>query len=100
LGVHRGDEAAAAVAGLDVAIKKTVGYKGDHLTSIGVARVRSWDKLRALEILAKYFGLLKERIEHSGSVATADPARMALLTDEELATAASIVRKITGTPDA
>ena len=33
-----------------------------------VHEVRFWDKLRALEALAKHFGLLVERIEHQVSV--------------------------------
>jgi hypothetical protein len=44
-----------------------------HLTSGDgradeVHEIRFWDKMRALEDLAKHFGLLAERIEHIGSV--------------------------------
>jgi hypothetical protein len=33
-----------------------------------VHEVRFWDKLRALEALAKHFGLLVERVEHTHTV--------------------------------
>jgi phage terminase small subunit len=33
-----------------------------------VHEVRLWDKVRALESLAKHFGLLVEKVEHTGSV--------------------------------
>lgn len=31
-----------------------------------VLKVKFWDKLKALEMLAKHFGLLVEKLEHSG----------------------------------
>jgi hypothetical protein len=36
--------------------------------SDSVVEVRLWDKLRALEMLAKHFALLTERLEHGGEV--------------------------------
>ena len=33
-----------------------------------VHKIKLWDKTRALEMAAKYFGLLTEKIEHSGEV--------------------------------
>ena len=33
-----------------------------------IARVRTWDKVKALEILAKHFGLMVERVDHDVSV--------------------------------
>ena len=33
-----------------------------------VHEVRFWDKVRALEDLAKHFGLFVEKVEHTGSV--------------------------------
>jgi hypothetical protein len=37
-------------------------------TQEDVVEVRLWDKLRALEMLAKHFALLTERLEHGGEV--------------------------------
>lgn len=33
-----------------------------------VVRWRTWDKTKALDLLAKHFGLLTEKVEHSGGV--------------------------------
>lgn len=54
------DDVAAVVSALEVEV---VRDHGDVRTSI--AKVKRWDKLRALELLAKYHGLLKERVEHT-----------------------------------
>jgi len=40
---------------------------GDH-TQEDVVEVKLWDKLRALEMAAKHFALLTERIEHGGDI--------------------------------
>lgn len=37
-----------------------------------IHEVKLWDKLRALEMLAKHFGLIKERVEHQGSLEVVD----------------------------
>jgi hypothetical protein len=37
-------------------------------TQEDVVEVRLWDKLRALEMLAKHFALLTEPLEHGGEV--------------------------------
>lgn len=34
-----------------------------------VHKFKAWDKTKALEMLAKHFGLLTEKIEHSGEIA-------------------------------
>lgn len=54
------DDVAAVVSALEVEV---VRDHGDVRTSI--AKVKRWDKLRALELLAKYHGLLKDRVEHT-----------------------------------
>jgi phage terminase small subunit len=54
-----------AVASFDV-IKKNV-TSGDG-KSDDVFRVRLADKVRALEMLAKHFGLLVDRVDHSGAI--------------------------------
>jgi phage terminase small subunit len=42
-----------------------------------IHRFRSWDKTRALEMLAKHFGLFDEKVKHSGEI------RIRWQTDEE-----------------
>ena len=58
-------EARAAVASVTVVRRNLASDDGcvDE-----VHQVRFWDKLRGLETLAKHFGLLVERIKHTGSV--------------------------------
>ena len=59
-------EQAAAIASLEV-VKKNVAAGDGHVDTIH--KVKVWDKTRALEMLAKHFGLLVEKLEHSGSIA-------------------------------
>lgn len=59
------DDDAAALAGYEV-VKKNA-EAGDGKVDI-VHKIRKWDKPKALELLAKHFGLLTEKIEHSGDV--------------------------------
>lgn len=64
--IHELDDAAAAmVAGLEV-IKKNAAA-GDGIIDT-VHKVRVVDPVKALEMLAKHFGLLTERVEHSGAL--------------------------------
>ena len=58
-------EQGAAAAGFEV-IKKNVAA-GDGVVDT-IHKVRLWDKTRALESLAKHFGLLVDKLEHSGTV--------------------------------
>lgn len=59
------DEAAAFVAGLEV-IKKNA-EAGDGVIDT-VHKVKVVDPIKALEMLAKHFGLLTEKVEHSGAL--------------------------------
>lgn len=59
------DEAAAMVAGLDV-VKKNVAA-GDGVVDT-VHKVKVVDPVKPLEMLAKHFGVLIERVEHSGGI--------------------------------
>lgn len=59
------DASAAFVGGLEV-IKKNAAA-GDGIVDT-VHKVKIVDPLKALEMLAKHFGLLTEKIEHSGEV--------------------------------
>ena len=56
---------AASIASFEV-VKKNV-TAGDGLTDI-VAKVKVIDKTKVLEMLAKHFALLTEKIEHSGGI--------------------------------
>jgi len=55
---------AAAIASWDVFKKNPTAGRGtvEHI------RIRFWDKVRALELLAKHLGLLDDRLEASGSL--------------------------------
>jgi phage terminase small subunit len=48
------------------ATKKHLSVGGD--THEDVVEVRLWDKLRALEMLAKHYALLTERVAHEGEI--------------------------------
>jgi phage terminase small subunit len=58
-------EQAACLAGFEVVIKNAKAGDGQTDT---VHKIKFWDKPRALEMLAKHFALLTERIEHSGGI--------------------------------
>jgi phage terminase small subunit len=58
-------EQGAALAGFEVIIKNAEA--GDGKTD-KIHKIKLWDKVRALEMLAKYFGLLTEKTEHSGEI--------------------------------
>ena len=59
------DAQAASVAGLEVIIKNVAA--GDKHTDT-IHKVKVWDKPKALEMLAKHFGLLDERVHHDGDL--------------------------------
>lgn len=58
-------EEAAALAGVEVIIKNAKA--GDGVTD-EIHKIKVWDKSRALEMLCKHFGLLTEKVEHSGGI--------------------------------
>ncbi len=58
-------EQGAAMAGVE-SLKRNV-EAGDGVMDT-VYKVKLWDKPRALELLAKHFGLLTERVEHGGKI--------------------------------
>ena len=59
------DSEAAAIASIEV-VKKNLAA-GDGQTDT-VHKLKVWDKTRSLEMLAKHFGLLIERMEHAGQI--------------------------------
>jgi hypothetical protein len=56
-------EQGAALAGFEVLIKNAKAGDGQ---SDEIHKIKLWDKTRALEALAKHFGLVRERLEVSG----------------------------------
>ena len=58
-------EMKAATAGIET-IRRNIDAADGHTDQ--VIKVKAWDKLRALEMLFKNMGLLKERLEHSGGI--------------------------------
>lgn len=58
-------EDSACIAGLEVIIKNAEA--GDGKTD-KVHKIKIWDKTKTLDSLAKHFGLLTEKVEHSGEV--------------------------------
>jgi len=58
-------EQSACISSVEVIIKNA--QAGDGKTDT-VHKIKTWDKTRTLEMLAKHFGLLVERIEHSGDI--------------------------------
>ncbi len=58
-------EQAAAIASVEVVIKNAAA--GDGVTDT-VHKIKTWDKPRTLEMLGKHFGLLEDRVVHSGGL--------------------------------
>lgn len=58
-------EDAACIAGLEVIIKNAAA--GDGVTD-KVHKIKIWDKTKTLDSLAKHFGLLTERVDHTGEL--------------------------------
>lgn len=59
------DEEAATIASVEV-VRENVKSGDGHVDT--VHKVKLWDKIRSLEMLAKHFGLLIDKLEHSGEV--------------------------------
>ncbi len=59
------DHAAASIKGIEVMKRNLTA--GDGVAE-DVVKITTWDKVKALEMLAKHMGLLVERMEHSGQV--------------------------------
>lgn len=61
------EEVARALASVEVTRQKT-RRDDDETTEEWIHKVKTWDKPRALELLVKTLGMLKEKIEHEGAV--------------------------------
>ena len=60
-----GPEQGAALGGFEVLIKNAKA--GDGVTDT-IHKFKLWDKPKVLEMFCKHFGLLEERVQHSGEV--------------------------------
>lgn len=69
-----GDDASAALAGFEVLIKNAKA--GDNQTDT-IHKFRLWDKVRALELYMKHYGMLIEKVQITDE---RDAARVARLT--------------------
>lgn len=54
-----------ALAGFEAVIKNTEA--GDGQTDL-IHKFKAWDKTKALEMLAKHFGLMNEKVEHDVAI--------------------------------
>lgn len=59
------DDQAASVASVEVIHRNLTA--GDDMVDT-IYKLKTWDKPRSLEMLAKHFALLTERVEHSGGL--------------------------------
>jgi phage terminase small subunit len=77
------DEAAALIASFEV-------------EGMSTKRVRIMDRLRALELLAKNLGLLKDQVDHhhQGTVTVIEPRQLKAMSTEEIAEAVRLHRKV------
>jgi phage terminase small subunit len=61
------DSVAPVIASVEVTKERT-RKDGEVTTEEFVTKVKAWDKVRALEMLAKHVGLLKDQVQHSGKL--------------------------------
>lgn len=59
------DDLAAAIGGVEFVRRNVDGADG-HTDD--VIKVKAWDKPKALDLLFRHLGLLKDRLEHSGAI--------------------------------
>lgn len=59
------DDTARCIASVEVT-RETTRRNGDKTETETVTKIKHWDKNRALELLAKNLGLLKDRIQFEG----------------------------------
>lgn len=69
-----------AISGVEV-LEEFSGRGGDRSQVGWTKKIKFWDKARALEMLAKHLGLLKERVELTGK--DGGPVEVAELTPEQ-----------------
>ena len=72
-------EARSALASVETVFRNV---SGGHVDC--VHKIKLWDKMRGLEQALKYFGLLKDHVQHTYPRALLDPETVAKLSDEDL----------------
>lgn len=89
------DEVAAQIGGIEVSQVRTV-IDGKALTEERTVKVKRWDKMKALDTLARYTGVSSDGTPKPGARTDTpiDPARIARMDDSELASALDLVRKM------
>jgi hypothetical protein len=60
-----GPDQGAALGGFEVLIKNAKA--GDGVTDT-IHKFKLWDKPKVLEMFCKHFGLLEEKVQHSGEI--------------------------------
>ena len=86
------DEIAQAIASVDVQTSKPRGGAVEH-----VAKIRTWDKTKALALLAKVMGMIEERHHHSHEITLLNvttPTILMEMTDEEIRVLDGVVKRV------
>lgn len=90
------ENAARAIAGIDVAKRRVPDPSGDGFMVEEVVKFKLHDKIGALNALAKHTGVLKEPPAAPGSVAwQLDPEKLAKMTDEQIRDAVRMAKLLT-----
>lgn len=91
------DDAARTISSVDVRRVERRGKRGEDDPPEEIVKLKLWDKLRALEALAKHTGVLREPVAQAGTVNwQVDPERLAKMTEAEIADAVRIGKLLTG----
>ena len=88
------DDVARTVASLDVTTSRKGAGQVSH-----VNRIRSWDKTKALELLAKIFGMVSERHHHTHEVtllSLAQPEILLEMSDQEIKVLDGVIKRVYG----
>jgi phage terminase small subunit len=88
------DDVAKTIASIDMTTSKPRGGVLEHVT-----KVRSWDKTKALELMAKIFGMVQERHHHTHEITLlnlAEPQILLEMSDEEIKVLDRVVKRVYG----
>jgi phage terminase small subunit len=90
------EEERSALASVKVVTRPVVG--GENGDVEYVQEIKAWDKVRALETLARHLGMLLDRTRHDGTIALVPltPEAAARLSTEDLEHIVAIAKKVTG----
>jgi phage terminase small subunit len=65
LPIHQLDDiTAATIASVEVSTERDRDDESSTLTT--TTKIKSWDKMRALDMAGRYYGLFRDRLEHTG----------------------------------